>query len=96
MQYEKFIEELGAAGLSVREFAELIGVRANSVSNNSKRGEVPPHYAVIVTLLGELRRHDISHERVFRRLRVSRSLPEDKPVQQKPEGNSQAQLELGR
>lgn len=96
MRYEKFIEELGAAGLNVREFAGLIGVRANSVSNNSKRGEVPPHYAVIVTLLAELRRHDISHEHVFRRLRASRSIPEGKPAQRKPERNSQVQLELGR
>ena len=53
MSYDEFIAELGRAGLSVRKFAELVGMRPNSVSNNAKRGEVPAHLAVIAALLSE-------------------------------------------
>lgn len=96
MKYEKFIGELGKAGLSVREFAELIEIRANSVSNNSKRGEVPPHYEVIVTLLAELHRHDIPYEPILRRIQASRTEPECQAGCPHPNGRAQEQLELGR
>ncbi|MET3463914.1 helix-turn-helix domain-containing protein [Variovorax atrisoli] len=54
MRYEEFKRRLGKAGLSLKEFAELVGVSSNTVSNYAARGTVPPHLAVEVTLMGEL------------------------------------------
>jgi len=67
VSYDEFIAELGRAGLSVRKFAELVGMRPNSVSNNAKRGEVPMHLAVIAALLSELGVRRIPIDPIFAR-----------------------------
>ena len=73
MSYDDFIGELGKAGLSVRKFAELVGMRPNSVSNNAKRGVVPAHLAVIATLLAELGVRRVPIEPIFARLDLDKS-----------------------
>lgn len=73
LKYQEFIKELGKAGLSVRQFAELIGMRPNSVSNNAKRGEVPTHLAVIASLLAELSVRRVPIEPIFARLDLDRT-----------------------
>ena len=50
MPYEDFLEELRKARLSVREFAELIGMNPNSISNYARTGELPAHLALIAVL----------------------------------------------
>lgn len=59
MTYEEFQRHLGKAGLTVREFADLMKMNPNSISNCAKRGFVPSHLAVIVTLMGEMAEHKI-------------------------------------
>lgn len=54
MTYEEFRRQLGKAGISVKEFASLVRLRPNSVTNYSKIGKVPPHLAVIAVLMGEM------------------------------------------
>lgn len=57
MLYTEFLAVLGKAGLSVRAFAELIGMNPNSISNYARTGELPTHLALIAVLLegvGEL------------------------------------------
>ena len=81
MSYDEFIAELGKAGLSVRRFAELVGMRPNSVSNNAKRGEVPAQLAVIAALLSELGVHRIPIDPIFSRLETTK-------VAKKPRGAS--------
>lgn len=54
MIYSEFQRQLGKAGLTLREFADLIKMHRNSVSNYAKFGEVPSHLAVIATLLGAM------------------------------------------
>lgn len=51
MLYADFLEELGKAGLSVRAFAELIGMNPNSISNYARTGELPTHLAFIAVLV---------------------------------------------
>lgn len=51
MLYTEFLAELGKAGLSVRAFAELIGMNPNSISNYARNGEVPTHLALIAALV---------------------------------------------
>ena len=51
MPYEDFLEELRKTGLSVREFAELIGMNPNSISNYARTGQLPTHLALIAVLV---------------------------------------------
>jgi len=62
MTYDAFLNELGKAGLSVRAFADLIGMNPNSVSNYSKAGEVPRHLACIVVLIAEMNAHGVAYQ----------------------------------
>lgn len=54
MTYEEFRRQLGKAGLTSKEFAELIKQTPNSITNHSAEGEVPSHLAIIVALMAEL------------------------------------------
>lgn len=77
MTYDNFLCELNKAGLSVKRFADLIGMQPNSISNNKKRGEVPIHLAFIVSLLAEMSARHIDYEPVMARVR---------PVKKQPRG----------
>lgn len=96
MSYDEFISELGKAGLSVRKFAALVGMRPNSVSNNAKRGEVPSHLAVIAALLSELGVHRIPIDPIFLRLELPKSAkkPRGASAAGKFGGDKQGHLEL--
>lgn len=96
MSYEEFISELGKAGLSVRKFADLVGMRPNSVSNNAKRGEVPTHLAVIAALLSELGAHRIPIDPIFSRLNLTKGAkkPRGASAAGKFGGDKQGRLEL--
>lgn len=57
MLYADFLDALERAGLSVRAFAELVGMNPNSISNYARVGELPTHLALIAVLVagvGEL------------------------------------------
>jgi transcriptional regulator with XRE-family HTH domain len=51
MPYSDFLAELQKAGLSVRAFAELIGMNPNSLSNYARCGELPTHISLIAVLV---------------------------------------------
>tara|TARA_E500000318_G_scaffold111102_1_gene128492 strand:+ start:2439 stop:2768 length:330 start_codon:yes stop_codon:yes gene_type:complete len=51
MPYADFLVELGKAGLSVRAFADLVGMNPNSISNYARTGELPTHLALIAVLI---------------------------------------------
>lgn len=55
MPYEEFQRLIGKAGLSIKEFAELLGMRPNSITNYNKVGYVPSHLAVIVSLISTMK-----------------------------------------
>ncbi|SDU28926.1 DNA-binding protein [Pseudomonas mandelii] len=77
MTYDNFLAELNSAGLSVKRFADLVGMQPNSVSNYKKRGEVPVHLALIASLLAEMSTHRIDYEPVIARVQ---------PVKKRPRG----------
>ena len=52
MTYTEFKRHLGKAGLSINEFAALLHLRPNSVSNYAKKDAVPHTHAVIAVSLG--------------------------------------------
>lgn len=51
MGYDAFLRDLARASLSIRAFAELIGMNPNSVSNYARSGEVPDKLAIIAALV---------------------------------------------
>jgi hypothetical protein len=54
MKYDEFRRQLGKAGLSAREFADLVKLNPNSVTNYAKVGVVPSHWAIVSLLMGEM------------------------------------------
>lgn len=71
MTYNEFQRQLGKAGLSVKEFSELIGMNRNSVSNYARQASVPSHLAIIVSLMGEMAEQGLDFRSVVGRLEVS-------------------------
>lgn len=51
MSYSDFLAELQRLGLSVRAFAELIGMNPNSLSNYARQGDLRTHIALIAVLV---------------------------------------------
>ena len=54
MVYDEFRRHLGKAGLTIRQFADLLKMHPNSLTNYRKNGEVPTHVAIIAALMGEM------------------------------------------
>lgn len=54
MHYADFLAELERAGLSVRSFADLIGMNPNSITNYARRGELPQHISLVAVLVAEM------------------------------------------
>ena len=75
MTYEDFHAKLHRADSSVRTFAELIGMRTNSISNYFNKGEVPTHLAIIDTLMAELSDRAIDFRSVVESLDIVRKRP---------------------
>jgi len=94
MIYNDFIIELNKAGLTVRRFAGLMGMRPNSISNNKKKGDVPVHLAVIASLLAKMASHDIDYVPIFERLDPVRKKPRGGAKVGKFAGDPQRVLEL--
>ena len=70
MTYKEFQRQLGKAGLSVKEFSELIGMNRNSVSNYANHPSVPSHLAIIASLMGEMAEHGLDFRSVMSRVDV--------------------------
>lgn len=75
MTYDEFLRQLGKAGLSVGEFAILIKMNRNSITNCSKRGVVPSHLAVIATLMGEMAENKVDYKKVLSRIEIKAKRP---------------------
>jgi hypothetical protein len=94
MSYDEFIFELSKAGLTIRRFAELMGMKPNSISNNKKKGKVPTHLAVIATLLAEMAGREIAFEPIFDRVHPHRKKPRGAASAGKFAGDAQGTLEF--
>lgn len=75
MTYEQFQRQLGRAGINVREFAELLRMNRNSVTNCATRGDVPAHLAVIVTLMALLAEREVDFREVLRHVDIDPKKP---------------------
>lgn len=94
MTYAEFQLELRKAGLTVREFAGLIGMNRNSVSNYAQAPQVPDHLAVIAVLMAELGSHAIDIRCVLARVPVTSKRARGGARPGRFGGNPQSELEL--
>lgn len=70
MTYEEFQRQIGKAGLTIRQFAEMVKMNRISLSNYGKKGDVPSHLAVIAVLLGEMAERKIDFHEILSRIEI--------------------------
>jgi hypothetical protein len=75
MRYDEFLRQLGKAGLTVREFAELLSMNRNSVTNCAQKGEAPAHLGVIAALMAEMAENGLDFRTVVAKLALSPKKP---------------------
>ncbi len=68
MTYDEFRRQLGKAAISIREFAELLRMSPNTVSNKAQQGRVPDHMAVIAALIAEMAERQIDYRSIIGKL----------------------------
>lgn len=71
MDYREFKRLLGKAGTTNKEFAALMGLNPNSLSNYAKKDNVPSHLAIIATLLSEMAENQIDFRGVLNKIDVN-------------------------
>ena len=69
MPYEEFQRLMGKAGLSIKEFAALLDMKPNSITNYSKQGVVPTHIAVIVALISTMKDEGLDFYPIFEKVK---------------------------
>jgi len=75
MSYEEFLSQIGRAGLTVRQFAELVKMNRISLSNYAKKGEVPSHLALIAVLIAAMREQKIDFKAVISEIEIEPKKP---------------------
>ena len=69
MPYTEFQRLIGKAGLSIKEFAALLNMNPNSITNYSKQGVVPTHIAVIVALISTMKDEGLDFYPIFEKIK---------------------------
>lgn len=75
MTYDEFKRHVGKAGLTIKEFAELIKLKPASVSNYAKSGEVPSHLSIIAVLLAEFAERKIDFREILEHVEFTGKKP---------------------
>ncbi len=96
MIYSEFLAELGKAGLSVRAFAELIGMNPNSISNYARTGELPTHLALITVLVVGVSALGGDYRQIISKVEVAPKKPRGGARQGHFGGDRQTNLDLDR
>lgn len=69
MPYKEFQRLMGKAGLSIKEFATLLDMNPNSITNYKKIGKVPTHIAVLVYLLSSMKDEGVDFYPIFEKIK---------------------------
>lgn len=83
MIYDEFKRQLGKAGLSVKSFAELIKQNPNSITNYAAQGKIPPHLAIIATLMAHMADHGLNYRVALSQVHFDASKPRGSAVKGK-------------
>ena len=96
MSYTDFLVELTKAGLTVRAFAELIGMNPNSITNYARSQSVPTHLALIAILIAELSVQGLDYQSAIAKVGIAPKKPRGGARQGQFGGDPQSLLDLGR
>lgn len=69
MTYSEFQIELINSGLSIKDFASLIGMHPNSVTNYKSKGVLPLNLSIIVALISEFKGKGIDPEPIIEQVK---------------------------
>jgi transcriptional regulator with XRE-family HTH domain len=94
MSYTDFLLELERARLSIRAFAELMGMNPNSISNYARNGELPTHLALIAVLVAELDSHGLDYRQAIAKVEVAPKKPRGGACRGRFGGDRQISLDL--
>jgi transcriptional regulator with XRE-family HTH domain len=94
MLYANFILELDRAGLSVRAFAELVGMNPNSISNYARAGDLPSHLAIIAVLVAELGSRGLDYRQAIAKVEIAPKKPRGGAQRGRFGGDRQTSLDL--
>ena len=72
MPYEEFQRLIGKSGLSIKEFAALLDMNANSITNYKKNGKVPTTIAVIAVVISDMKDDGLDFYPIFEKVRAYR------------------------
>lgn len=79
MTYEEFKRQLGKAGLTAKDFADLVKLNPNSITNYAQAGEVPPHLAIIVALMGEMAENSLDFRPALSKIKIEQTKTRGSP-----------------
>ncbi len=94
MSYADFLLELDRVGISVRAFAEMVGMKPNSISNYARAGVLPTHLALIAVLVAELGSHGLNYRQAIAKVQVAPKKPRGGSQPGRFGGDRQASLDL--
>lgn len=94
MLYADFLNALGRARLSVRAFAELVGMNPNSISNYARSGELPTHLAFIAVLVAGVSDLGGDYRRVMSKVELAPKKPRGGAGRGRFGGDRQSDLDL--
>ncbi|WP_232844035.1 regulatory phage cox family protein [Allopontixanthobacter sediminis] len=94
MPYADFLTELTRAGLTVRGFADLVGMNPNSITNYARQGELPVHLAFIAVLVAELAVHRLDYRNAMAKVPLAPKKPRGGARRGHFGGDRQASLDL--
>jgi len=70
MPYSEFQRLVGKAGLTIKDFAELLGMNPKSITNYHKVGVVPSHIAIIIGLISTMKDKGLDFNEVFEKIKL--------------------------
>lgn len=70
MNYKTFRSHLGRAGLTNKDFADLVKLNSKSITNYAKDDKVPVHWAIVAMLMGELAGNGLEFQHLLRKMEI--------------------------
>ncbi|ULH06482.1 XRE family transcriptional regulator [Alcaligenes faecalis] len=94
MSYSDFLVQLQRIGLSVRAFAELIGMNPNSISNYARTGEIPTHLALLAVLIAGVSEMGGDYRKMMSKVVLTPKKPRGSARQGRFGGNPQQDMDF--
>jgi len=68
MNYENLKKLIKKSGLTIKEFADILGYHPSTISNMKQHPAVPNHFAVIAALIAEMEYQELDYKKVIEKL----------------------------